>query len=80
MKTRKTWEDMEMDYPDEWLLITELEWDELGRLKTGVVERHSKDKEEVYRQPSLDKPTAFRYTGVSTFSGFRSHAKYNVPL
>ncbi len=80
MKKRKLWEEMVIDYPDEWLLISVLEWDNLGRLEAGVVERHSKDKEEVYRQPSLDKPTAFRYTGVSTFSGFRSHAKINIPF
>jgi len=71
---------MKNDYPDEWLLISEIERDELGRLKYGVVERHSKDKEEVYRQPSLNKPTAFRYTGASTFSGLRSHAQINVPV
>ncbi len=78
--TRKSWDEMERDYPDEWLLISEMERDELGRLKSGVVERHSKEKEEVYRQPSLDKPTAFRYTGVSTFSGLRSHAQKIVPI
>ncbi len=60
MDTRKSWAEMERDYPDEWLLISEIEWDELGNLKFGTVERHSKDKEEVYRQPPLDKPTAFR--------------------
>ncbi len=76
----KTWDEMERDYPDEWLLISEIERDNLGRLKSGVVERHSKMKEKVYRQPALNKPTAFRYTGVSTFSGFRNHVQNNVPV
>ena len=78
MDTRKSWDEMERDYPGEWLLISEIERDELGRLKSGVVERHSKDKKEVYRRPSLDKPTAFRYTGASTFSGLRSHVQSSV--
>ncbi len=77
MNIRKSWEEMEKDYPDEWLLISDIERDDIGRLKSGVVARHSKDKEFVYRQPALDKPTAFRYTGVSTFSGLRSHAQIN---
>jgi len=71
---------MERDYPDEWLLISEMERDNLGRLKSGVVERHSKIKEEVYRRPPLNKPTLFRYTGISTFSGFRSYMQNNVPV
>ena len=71
---------MEKDYPDEWLLISEIQRDGLGRLYSGIVERHSKNKEEVYRQPSLNKPTAFRYAGVSTFSGFRSHAQNNISV
>jgi hypothetical protein len=54
-------------------MISDYEWDEKGNLKAGIVERHSADKEDVYRKPSLDKPTAFRYTGESTFSGLRSH-------
>lgn len=80
MNTRKSWDEMERDYPDEWLLISEIERDSLGRLRSGVVERHSKVKEEVYRQPALNRPTAFRYTGVSTFSGFRSHVQNNVSV
>ena len=75
MNKRKTWPEMINEFPDEWLLISEIERDELGIFKSGIVERHSKDKEEVYRLPSLDKPTAFRFTGESTFSGLRSHAQ-----
>jgi len=80
MNIRKTWNEMERDYPDEWLLISEIERDDLGRLKSGVVERHSKVKEKVYCQPALNKSTAFRYTGESTFSGFRSHVQNNDPV
>ncbi len=80
MVIRKTWEEMKREYPDEWLMISEIERDEFGTLKSGVVERHSRDKEEVFRQPSLDKSTAFRFTGESTFSGLRSHAQTFNPV
>lgn len=75
MNEKISWDEMKKNYPDEWLLISEIERDEFGRLKCGVVVRHSKDKEEVYRQPSLDQSTAFRYTGTSTFSGLRNYAQ-----
>ncbi len=71
---------MKQEYPDEWLLISDIERDQFGALRSGIVERHSRDKEEVYRKPSLDKPTAFRFTGESTFSGLRSHAQISNPI
>ena len=55
-----------------WLYII---LDNSGRILTGKVERHSKEKNDVYKLPALNKSSAFRYTGKSTFSGLRSHAK-----
>ena len=75
MGKKMTWEDMKKQFPNEWLLITDFELDESGHLVAGIVDRHSKDKEVVYRLPALDRSTAFRYTGESTFAGLRSHAK-----
>ena len=80
MVARKTWEEMRRAYPNEWILISEIERDEDGMLRSGVVERHSTSKEEVYRKPSIDKPTAFRYTGESTFSGLRSYVQTHNPV
>ncbi len=77
MNDRKTWGEMRSEFPDEWLLMTDIEKDEWGNLKSGVVVRHSVDREEVYKKPSLDKPTAFRYTGESSFSGLRSHVHFS---
>ena len=34
-----------------------------------------KIKNDVYKLPTLNKSSAFRYTGKSTFTGLRSHAK-----
>ena len=65
MSKKITWEKMKKKYPNEWLLIVDFDLDESGDLKNGVVERHSKSKEQVYNSPSLDKPAAFRYTGES---------------
>ncbi len=66
---------MKHEFPDEWLLIVDYEMDASGRLVAGVVDRHSWEKDDVYRLPKLDKSTAFRYTGESTFAGLRSHEK-----
>ena len=77
---RMTWEEMRKTFPDEWLLIVDYETDGSGHLLSGVVERHSKEKKEVYARPALQEPTAFRYTGETTFRGFREHAErgYNI--
>ena len=75
MGQKMTWEEMQQQFPNEWLRIIHFEVDESGHLVAGIVERHSTDKEVVYRLPALRQPTAFRYTGESTFAGLRSHAK-----
>jgi len=43
MGQKMTWEEMKKAYPDELLLVTGYELDELGEIVTGVVERHAKD-------------------------------------
>lgn len=76
MGKKMTWEEMKKAYPDEWLLIVDYETDECGHVLKGVVERHSRDKDEVYRLPALKKSSAFKYTGESTFpGGWRSYAE-----
>ncbi len=69
MERKMTWEEMKCKFPDEWLLIVDFETDKSGHLTVGVVERHSEEKDDVYRLPRLNKSTAFRYTGESTFAG-----------
>ncbi len=76
MGKKITWEKMKQKYPNEWLLIVDFDLDDSGHLKKGVVERHSKNKDQVYDSPSFNKPAAFRYTGESNFSGLRSHARH----
>ncbi|PJC64088.1 MAG: hypothetical protein CO021_06070 [Deltaproteobacteria bacterium CG_4_9_14_0_2_um_filter_42_21] len=76
MTRKMTWEEMKSAFPNEWLLITEYEVDEYGKVKTGIVERHSTDDSVVFGLPSSEKDCAFRYTGKSTFpGGLRAHAK-----
>ena len=74
MGRKMTWEEMKSSFPDEWLLIIDYDLDESGHLIQGVVERHSKSKNNVYGIPFPDRPAALRYTGESAFSGLRSHA------
>ena len=75
MGHKLTWEEMKIKYPEEWLLITDFELDESGRIISGNVDRHSSEKDDVYRFPSLSKPSAFRFTGESSFAGLKSHAE-----
>ena len=75
MEQKITWEEMKKVYPDEWLLVVDFDVDDSGHLLAGVVERHSKEMEEICYPPALSKPTAFRYTGESTFAGLRGHAQ-----
>lgn len=77
MREKLTWDEMKKRYPNEWLLIVDFETDESGHLLSGVVVKHSKLKKDVYKKPALSQPTAFRYTGESTFMGLRSHAQYH---
>lgn len=77
MGKKMTWAEMKNAFPDEWLLITDYKTDRYGHIIEGVVERHSADKDVVYRPPALKKSTAFKYTGESTFRGWRSHAEHN---
>lgn len=77
MPQRMTWKEMKKRYPEEWLLITDYERDQFGNVSVGVVERHSANKDEVYRHPPIKKNCAFEYTGESTFRGFRDHAEHH---
>lgn len=73
-REKLSWDEMKQRFPDEWLVIIDFDTDESGHLLSGVVERHSTDMYEIVKPTSLGKPTAFRYTGESTFRGLRSYA------
>lgn len=78
MEIKITWEEMKQYYPNEWLLIIDYDTDECGHILAGTVARHSTDKDEVYRLPALNKSSAFKYTGESTFpGGWRAHAEHH---
>jgi hypothetical protein len=78
MIKKLSWSEMKDTFPNEWLLIVDYEIDESGHLVSGVVARHSPEKDDVYRLPALNKSSAFKYTGNSTFpGGWRAHAKHH---
>jgi hypothetical protein len=78
MENILSWDEMKSLYPDQWLLITDFKLDQSGHLISGVVSRHSVEKDEVYHLPALNKPSSFKYTGESTFpGGWRAHAEHN---
>ena len=77
MSQKMTWKEMKKAFPDEWLLIIDYERDQFGNISSGIVERHSPSKDEVYKLPAVKKPAAFEYTGENTFRGFRDHAEHH---
>jgi hypothetical protein len=74
MNKKISWETMKTQYPDEWLLIVDYELNKSGHLEKGIVEKHSRNKDDIYKLPQINKPAAFRFTGESNFAGLRSHA------
>ena len=50
--TKMTWEQMKKQYPNEWLLIVDYDSDESGHLLSGIVARHSPEKDDVFRLPA----------------------------
>lgn len=77
MGHRMTWEEMRKTFPNEWLLITDYKRDKFGNIASGIVERHSSEKDDVYQPPAIKKNAAFEYTGESSFRGFRDHAEHH---
>jgi hypothetical protein len=77
-RKRMTWEEMKKAFPNEWLMIIDCEDNETGQLMSGVIERHSKDDQEVFCLPALGKDCTFKYTGECQFpGGWRAHADHD---
>jgi hypothetical protein len=80
MKNMLTWAQMKKKYPNQWLVITDFKFNKFGEVIKGVVEQHSKSMNGINKNPIIDRDTAIRYTGESTFAGLRSHAAHNHPF
>jgi len=80
MGEKLTWNEMKNRYPDEWLLIIEIDLDETGHLKSGIVKCHSKSKKDIYDEPVQTKSIAFRYIGESNFSGLDFFRRFKVEI
>ncbi|MFA5800120.1 MAG: hypothetical protein WC840_04135 [Candidatus Peribacteraceae bacterium] len=76
MGEKMTWEAITKKYPDEWVLVTDYEFDEYGEVREGVLIIHSRNKEDVFSYPVESDKVGLWYTGESNFRGFRSHAEH----
>ena len=65
MERTMTLDEMVKTYPSEWLLIVNPQTNEKHEIEKGVVEYHSKDRDELYRHAVAKKPKRFTtyYTG-----------------
>ncbi len=77
-ETKQTWDEMTKQFPDKWILVEDFEIDEFGRILTGTVTRHGETMGSIALPPTNGTPSAFLYTGESTFMGLRSHADQNA--
>ncbi len=75
MPEKMTWEEIQQQYPDEWVLVSDYELSEWGQISAGSLVAHSKSKEEVFSYPTDAPKVGLLYTGVGNFRGFRSHAE-----
>jgi hypothetical protein len=71
MDKKMTWTDMKTKFPDEWLLITDFDLFKIN----GYYPEARDSIRKVYQLPALNKPTAFRYTGESTFYGLKNQPR-----
>lgn len=66
MKKKMSLSEMKDAFPSEWLLILDPETDETHGILNGIVDFHSKDRDEMYRYAVAKKPKRFAtlYTGT----------------
>jgi hypothetical protein len=65
MDTVMTIQEIESQFDDEWVLVTNPQTDETLEVQSGHVVCHSKDRDEVYRKAVELRPPSFAvlYTG-----------------
>lgn len=78
MAEKMTWEEIQKKYPSQWVSLANVEKDERGVLKSGIVVATGPDLKTVTRKLKRQKITSdlFEYTGpVKNFLGF---AKWDI--
>lgn len=77
MRERLSWEEIKEKYPDEWILIEDIEEAENGVITAATVAFHSTDKDAVYDHPTDSKYFGIMFTGGGNYRGWRSHEERN---
>lgn len=78
MGERLSWKEIEKKYPDEWVLVVDLDMGEMGSIEEATLIAHSKNKEEIFSYPIEAERVGLLFTGESQFRGFRSHAEHHT--
>lgn len=73
----QTWDEMTKSYPDQWLAIGDYDVNPNGQIIRGVVLAAGASIAAVTKDHRASR-VALRYTGESTFCGFRSHADHHA--
>lgn len=78
MNERLSWEEIEKKYPDEWVLIENIERNEVGVITAATVTFHSTDKDEVFEYPSDAKSIGLMFTGEGNYRNWRSYEELDT--
>ena len=72
---KETWEEMKEIYPDQWLIISDFQTNDVGIIIDGIVRSAGPDKSSLTPPKDGSRNFALRYTGTPSFSsGFRHFA------
>jgi hypothetical protein len=65
MSERLTWEEIKQRYPDEWVLLVELDEDEYVNVRSARVAAHSAERKEIDRAAAecVGAPIGILYAG-----------------
>lgn len=61
MKERLTWEEIMEKYPDQWLGLSDVEWEDTANIKTAIVKYINISREELLERQH-NKEIVCRYT------------------
>ena len=62
MKTRMTWEEIEKQYPDQWVGLSNVEWEDGANVRSAVVEYAGKSSAEPLRRQIAGEDIETVYT------------------
>lgn len=80
MTERLSWAEIEKKYPNEWVLIEDIEEAENGVIAAATVAFHSTSKDAVYDHPTNSKHFGIMFTGEGNYRNWRDYEDLDTIL